>query len=91
MLLGRKSFVEVDFLDSALGKHDCAGGVLLNESRVVSGHDDGRATRANLLKKLHDAVSRHGVEVARRLIGQQQSRRVEQGACDDQTLLLATR
>ena len=39
----------------------------------------------------HDPVGRHGIEVSRRFVGQQQAGLVEQGAGDHQALLLSAR
>ena len=57
----------------------------------MRGHDHGTAAAGNFLEEPHDAFGRHGVEVAGGLVGQQHLRVVQQGACDDQPLLLAPR
>ena len=57
----------------------------------MRGHHHGAPLCGDLLEELHDAIGRQGVEVARRFVSQQHPRIVEQGACDDQTLLLAAR
>jgi hypothetical protein len=44
----------------------------------------------DVVEKLDDVVARLGVEVARRFVGQNDVRCVEQGARDDDALLFAT-
>jgi hypothetical protein len=43
----------------------------------------------DVVEKLDDVVARLGVEIARRFVGQNDIRRVEQGARDDDALLFA--
>ena len=82
---------EVYLADFTLREEYGAGGVVLDQCGVVRGHDHGTAAAGNLLEEPHDAFGRHGVEVAGGLVGQQHLRVVQQGACDDQPLLLAPR
>ena len=63
----------------------------VNEVNIVGGHHHRRAFLAGCLQERDDARCRLGVEVARRLIGNDDLRFVEQGAGDGDTLLLATR
>ena len=80
---------EVYLADFTLREEYGAGGVVLDQCGVVRGHDHGTAAAGNLLEEPHDAFGRHGVEVAGGLVGQQHLRVAQQGACDDQPLLLA--
>jgi len=57
----------------------------------VGGHQHRRAARVDLLEQRHDLGRHVGVEVAGRLVGQQQHRLVDQRACDRHALLLAAR
>ncbi|GAB2515714.1 hypothetical protein GCM10027064_11850 [Microbacterium petrolearium] len=63
----------------------------VDEAGLVRGHHDRRARRVDLREQLHDVGRRGGVEVSRRLIGQQQLRPVHERARDRHTLLLAAR
>ena len=87
----RQFGLEVHLADFALGEEDGAGGVVLDQGRVVRRHHHGAALRGDLLEQLHDAVGRYRVEVARGLVGQQHLRVVQQGAGDHQPLVLAAR
>ena len=82
---------EVYLLDTPLREQDRAGGELLYERSVVRRHDHGTARLGNLMEQPHDTVRSDGVEIARRLVCQQQTRRIEQSACYRKTLLLAAR
>ena len=54
--------------------------------------DNGDAVLAiELRQRLHDLVRGAGIEVAGRLVGQQQTGLIDQGACDCDALLLAAR
>ena len=83
--------LEVDLADMPLRKEDGARRVVLDQGGVVRGHHHGAAAAGDLLEKLHDALGRHGVEVACRFVGQQHLRVVQDRAGDDQPLLLAPR
>ena len=58
---------------------------------VVRGHNHGGAGAVNALQKLHDAERNSRVEVARRLVADEERRTVDHGASHGHTLLLATR
>lgn len=65
---------------------------ILEELQIVCGHHDGRMLLAtDVVEKLHDIVTRLGIEISSRLVSKDDSRLVEQGASDDDTLLLAAR
>ena len=57
----------------------------------MRGHHHGAAALRDPLEEPHDPFGRYGVEVARRLVGQQQLGIVQQRTCDHQTLLFAAR
>ena len=59
------------------------------ELRIVGDHHDGGALRVDLLEQLHHAARHQRVEVAGRLVGQQQARLAGQRARDRHALLLA--
>jgi hypothetical protein len=50
---------------------------------VVRGDDDGRARAVDPVEQLHDPDGRLGVEVARRLVGEQQRRVVDERAATE--------
>ena len=54
-------------------------------------HHDGGAAGVDAEKELHDLPRGRGVEVAGGLVGDDETRRVHQGARDGDPLLLATR
>ena len=64
-------------------------GVTIDQELVVGGDDDGGAEAVHLGKQLHEALGLVVVEIAGRLIGQQQGGAVDDGAGDGDTLLLA--
>ena len=57
----------------------------------MGGDDDGRARAVDPVDQLHDPDRRLGVEVAGRLVGQEQRRVVDERARDRHALLLAAR
>ena len=59
--------------------------------RRVGHHDDGRAFLVELAEHAHDLLAVRGVEVAGRLVGQDQLGLADQGAGDGDALLLAAR
>ena len=75
--------------DAALAELDHAPAHAVDHRGVVRRHDDGRARAVDAVQQLHDPDRRLGVEVARRLVGQQQRRMVDEGARDADALLLA--
>ena len=86
----RQFGLEVHLADFALGEEDGAGGVVLDQGRVVRRHHHGAALRGDLLEQLHDAVGRYRVEVARGLVANKQRRTVDHSAGNGNALLLAT-
>ena len=68
---------------------DDASGVLAGQGEVVRGHDDGGAGPADLVEEVDQPAGGVGVEVAGGLVGQDDLGGVEQGAGDDDALLLA--
>jgi hypothetical protein len=59
-------------------------------SSIVRGDDDGRAARIDLAEEVHDFEGQVGVEIAGRLVGQDELRLVDERARDRDALLLAT-
>ncbi len=59
--------------------------------RIVRDHDDGRAVAVDLLEQLHHRARHLRVEIAGRLVGEQQLRAAGQRAGDRHALLLAAR
>jgi hypothetical protein len=57
----------------------------------VGGHDDGRAGAVDPVDQLHDPDGGLGVEVAGRLVGEQQGRMVDERPRDRDALLLTAR
>ena len=66
-----------------------AGGIGVEEGKVVGAHDDGAACVANASQEFHNAFARLGIEVSRGLVGEDDVGVVEDGAGDDDALLLA--
>ena len=64
-------------------------GEFIQQVEVMGCHDDGRALAADALQQLHDLPSGLDVEVPGRFIGQDDFRRIEDGSCDDDALLLS--
>ncbi len=62
-----------------------------NELAVVRRDEDGRAARVDLAKEVHDFERQIGVEIAGRLIGEDDGRIVHEGARDRDPLLFAAR
>ena len=78
--------------DGAVEHRDGPVRVLLGERRIVRDHDDGLAVAlVELLQQRHDLARRAAVEIAGRLVGEQQVRLVRQRARDRDALLLAAR
>ena len=65
--------------------------ITLDERGVVRGNDYRRTRRRNGVEQFYDAVRRNRVEIAGRLVSENERRRVEQCARDDETLLLSAR
>ena len=63
--------------------------VIARHVQFVGDHDDGDALVVEFLEHAHDFDARLAVEVAGRLVGQQQRRLVDQRAGDGDALLLA--
>ena len=61
---------------------------LVDESGLVGGHHDGRAAGVDAGQQLHDVHRRGGVEVAGRLVGEEDLRAVDERAGDRDALLL---
>ena len=59
------------------------------DGRIMRHHDDRGAFLMQLLDESHHAARHLGVEISRRLIGEQQSRRAGQRPGDGDALLLA--
>jgi len=60
--------------------------------RLVRGEHSGHAMQAiQLLKQLHNLQPRTRIEIAGRLIGEDQRRTVDERLCDSHALLLASR
>ena len=78
-------------IDAALAQLDHAAAHLVDHLAVVGGDDDGRAGAVDPVDQLHDPDRGLGVEVAGRLVGQQQRRVVHERARDRDALLLAAR
>src|SRR5258706_10301294 len=81
-------FVGPVFADLAVTKHHHALSVL-SDVRLVSHGNDGDAFFIQFLENTHDLDRGAAVEVAGRLIGQDQSRSVDQRASDGHALLLS--
>src|SRR5437667_83300 len=64
---------------------------ILGDIRLVSDEDDRDALAVQLLQEDEDLDAGPGVEVARRLVGQQYCGVVDERACDGDTLLLPPR
>ena len=65
-------------------------GVLFDHRQVVCRHDDGRSLGSDVEEQFDDRVRCLGVEIACRLVGEDQLRTVEDSPCDGNTLLLTT-
>src|SRR5690242_8567595 len=59
------------------------------EAGVVRDHADGRAIVVKLAEEVHDRLAVLRVEVARRLVGEEDERIADEGAGDGDALLLA--
>ena len=64
---------------------------LLEQLQVMGGHDDRRTLGTDVSQQLYNLTACVGVEVSRRLIGENNLGSVEDGTGDDDALLLATR
>ena len=92
--LGRRLVVAVEAgalvaHDAALAQLDHAPAHLVDHHVVVGGDDHGRARAVDAVDQLHDPDRGLGIEVARRLVGQQQRRVVHERPRDRDALLLA--
>jgi hypothetical protein len=72
----------------AVGDHHRAAGAR-RAGLVVGHHDDRLALVGQLLEQFEDRLRRAAVQVARRLVGDDQRRVIGQGASDGHPLLLA--
>ena len=61
----------------------------VHDALVVGGHDHGGAGLVDAVEQPHDALARGRVEVAGRLVGEQDQRPVDEGPGDRHALLLA--
>ena len=75
--------------DAALVELDHASAHVVDHLAVVGDDDDGRAGLVDPVEQLHHADRGDRVEVAARLVGEQQRRVVDEGAGDRDALLLA--
>jgi len=66
-------------------------GCIVEHARIVGGNDDRFASFTELFEQLHDHDAALSIEVAGRLIGQDQWRVIDQGTRYCHTLLLTTR
>ena len=62
-----------------------------DQRNVVGGHDDRRAETIERRQQVQDAFRHFGIDVAGRLVGDQQLRPGDYGAGDSDTLLLPSR
>ena len=76
--------------EAALVELQHAAAHAVDHRRVVRGDQHGRAGAVDAVEQLHDPDRRLGVEVAGRLVGQQQRRVVDERARHGDALLLAT-
>src|SRR5688500_11496964 len=88
--LARGGGVAELFDDLAVGDDDGAGDAV-GEVAVVGDHADGLAGGDESLEELEDGFGGARVEVAGRLVGEDERRVVGEGACDGDALLLAAR
>ena len=77
--------------DDALLERDHAPAHLVDHLAVVRGHEDGRAGAVDAVEELHDPDRGVGVEVAGRLVADEERRVVHERARDRDALLLAAR
>src|SRR5690606_13115445 len=75
--------------DLAVEHRDAPLGAL-RETRVVRHHADGGAVRVQLVEQPHDGIAVLGIEVSRRLVGEQDRRAAHQRTRHGDALLLAT-
>src|SRR5687768_1391342 len=64
---------------------------LVHDVVVMGGDDDSSAPVIYIGKKIHDSQGSFGIEVAGRLVGDEERRVVDEGAGDGDPLLLAAR
>ncbi len=88
--LGREFLPSFVARDEAVAQHDHAPGVR-RDVGLVGHHDDRLPLSRQLLEDFHDLLGRRRVEVARRLVGEENRRPVHQRAGDGDALALATR
>ena len=62
---------------------------LIDDGRIVGGHNDRRPGAIDAIQQLHDALGRGRVEVARGLIRDEHRRLVDKGSRDCDPLLFA--
>ena len=72
----------------AMVERDGASADATNQLAVVGRHDHRRPARVDLAKEVHDFERQVGIEVAGRLIGEDDGRVVHEGARDRDALLL---
>ena len=81
----------LEFGDLSFGELEFSSRIEFRPRRIVGGHDDRHTRLADTIEQVHDLASGLDIEVARRFVRKNQSRCVEQGTCDNDTLLLSTR
>src|SRR5262249_51742568 len=75
--------------DGTMVELDDAAAHRVDDALVVGGHDDRRAGAVDAVEQPHDADGRRGVEVSRRLVGEEDQRAVYERPGDRDPLLLA--
>src|SRR4029077_12212653 len=80
-----------DLDDAAVIEGDRAAADASNELAIVRGHDDGRAGGVDLAEQVHDLEREIRIQIARRLVGQNELRVGDERARNRNPLLLATR
>ena len=64
---------------------------VLRDIGFVRHHHDGRAFAVQVVQQVHDLHAGDGIEIARRFVGQNQRRAIDQRAGDGDALLLPAR
>ena len=85
----KKSFAYI--VECCILAFDYPCGERADDIIVVRRHDDGRPLPANVVQELDNLAARLRVEVPRRFVGQDEGGIVQQGPCDADALLFATR
>src|SRR5437868_6034270 len=75
--------------ETAVLQLDDALAHLVDHLTVVRDHQDGRAATVDAVEELHDPHRRVGIEVAGRLVADEERRVIDEGARDRDALLLA--